>query len=102
MSDLTQLIPMLSSDNYKVWRDKMLIALGCMNLDLALCMDEPSIPTKLSMESKRTSYERSNRLSMLLIKTHISQIIRGSILECKTVKDLMEPLMSNLQTPIKH
>ena len=67
---------MLSGDNYKIWRDKMLLALVCMDLDLALRMDEPSILTELSTQSERTLYEkweRSNRLSMMLIKTHISQ-----------------------------
>ena len=73
----------------------MLLALRCMDLDLALHMDEPSILTELSTQSERTLYkkwERSNRLSMMLIKTHISQSIRGSIPECKTVKDLMRAI----------
>ena len=78
MSDPTQLIPMLFGDNYKIWRDKMLLALGCMDLDLALRMDEPYILTELSTQSERTLYEkweRSNRLSIMPIKTYISQSI---------------------------
>ena len=62
MSDPTQLIPMLSGDNYKIWKDKMLLALGCMDLDLALRMDEPSILTELSTQSERTFMKNGSDL----------------------------------------
>ena len=70
----------------------MLLALGCMDLDLALRIDEPETPTEQSTQANCALYERwerSNRLSMMVIKTHISQSIRGSIPECRTVKELM-------------
>ena len=70
----------------------MLLALGCMDLDLALRIDEPKTPTEQSTQANCALYERwerSNHLSMMVIKTHISQSIRGSIPECKTVKELM-------------
>ena len=70
----------------------MLLALGCMDLDLALRIDEPETPTEQSTQANCALYERwerSNRLSMMVIKTHISQSIRGSIPECRTIKELM-------------
>ena len=70
----------------------MLLALGCMDLDLALRIDEPETPTEKSTQANCALYERwerSNRLSMMVIKTHINQSIRGSIPECRTVKELM-------------
>ena len=70
----------------------MLLALGCMDIDLALRIDEPETPTEQSTQANCALYERwerSNRLSMMVIKTHISQSIRGSIPECRTVKELM-------------
>ena len=90
--DPTQFIPILSGDNYKLWKDKVLLALGCMNLDMTLRIDEPETPTEQSTQANCALYERwerSNRLSMMVIKTHISQSIRGSIPECRTVKELM-------------
>ena len=44
--DPTQFIPTLSGDNYKIWKDKVLLALECMDLDLTLCIDEPETPTE--------------------------------------------------------
>ena len=70
----------------------MLLALGCMDIDLALRIDEPETPTEQSTQANCALYERwerSNRLGMMVIKTHISQSIRGSIPECRTVKELM-------------
>ena len=50
----------------------MLLALGCMDLDLALRIDEPETPTEQSTQANCALYERwerSNRLSMMVIKT---------------------------------
>ncbi|KAG6523457.1 hypothetical protein ZIOFF_013315 [Zingiber officinale] len=44
-----------------------------MDLDLALRVDEPQHPTKSSNAGEKASYERwerSNRLSLMLIKSH--------------------------------
>ncbi|KAK9226126.1 hypothetical protein WN943_011173 [Citrus x changshan-huyou] len=34
-------IPFLRGDNFKEWKEKILLTLGCMDLDLALRVDEP-------------------------------------------------------------
>ncbi|XP_057484598.1 uncharacterized protein LOC130770967 [Actinidia eriantha] len=37
----------LNGDNYADWKEKVLLALGCMDLDLALRVDESPKPTEL-------------------------------------------------------
>ncbi|XP_059636200.1 uncharacterized protein LOC132278428 [Cornus florida] len=82
----------LTGDNYSDWKEKILLTLGCMDIDLAVCVDEPPIPTESSTPSEKVSYkrwERSNRLSMCLIKSHVGKNITSSIPECTKVKEYM-------------
>ncbi|GAV66929.1 UBN2_2 domain-containing protein [Cephalotus follicularis] len=58
-----------------------------MDIDLALHENEPPIPTELTAYE---SWERSNHLSLMLIKSHLSKSIRGSILDCDKVADYMK------------
>ena len=88
-------IPMLSGDNFTEWKEKVLLTLGCLDLDLALHVEEPPKPTKSSTPEAKASYERwerSNRLSLMLIKAHISQSIRGSIPNNDNVKAYMKAI----------
>ncbi|XP_016459201.1 uncharacterized protein LOC107782778 [Nicotiana tabacum] len=88
-------IPMFSGDNYTEWKEKVLLTLGCSDLDLALRVDEPSIPMESSTPAAKANYERwkrSNRLSLMLIKAHISQSIRGSITNSDNVKAYMKAI----------
>ncbi|OIT30286.1 hypothetical protein A4A49_62254, partial [Nicotiana attenuata] len=65
------------------------------NLDLALLVEEPPIPTESSTPKDKANYERwerSNRLSLMLIKAHISQSIRGSIRNSDKVKAYMKEI----------
>ncbi|OIT37663.1 hypothetical protein A4A49_66121, partial [Nicotiana attenuata] len=65
------------------------------DLDLALHVEEPPIPTESSMPAAKANYERwerSNRLSLMLIKTHISQSIRGSIPNNDKVKAYLKAI----------
>ncbi|KAK4411765.1 hypothetical protein Sango_0249500 [Sesamum angolense] len=53
-----------------------------MDFDLAFRVDEPPFPTDSSTPTEKVSYElweRSNRLSLMIIKKHISKGIWGSI-----------------------
>ncbi|GMP84215.1 hypothetical protein CsSME_00037831 [Camellia sinensis var. sinensis] len=68
---------------------------GCMDLDLALRVDEAPEPTDKSSAVEKSAYnkwERSNRLSLMLIKSHISQSIRGSIPPSDKVKNYMRAI----------
>jgi len=71
------------------------LTLGCMELDLALCVDEPLIPIEGSPQVEKENYEwweRSNRLSLMLIKSHIWKNIRGSIPDNDMVKTYMKAI----------
>ncbi|KAK4400629.1 hypothetical protein Sango_1169000 [Sesamum angolense] len=88
-------IPMLSGDTFSDWKDQVLLTLGCMDLDLAFCVDEPPIPTDSNTPTEKAYYElweRSNRLSLKLIKKHINKGIRDSIPECTKVKDFLKAI----------
>ncbi|GAV66175.1 UBN2_2 domain-containing protein [Cephalotus follicularis] len=52
---------------------------------MALCVDEPLIPKELSMQNETVAYE-----SLMLIKSHISKSIMGSIPDCDKVADYMK------------
>ena len=88
-------IPMLIGDNYNDWKESIIFSLVCMDLDLALLVDEPPVPTESSAPNDKLHYkrwERSNRLSLMFIKSHINKNIRGSIPECNKAKDFMKAI----------
>ncbi|OIT39517.1 hypothetical protein A4A49_56025, partial [Nicotiana attenuata] len=69
------------------------------DLDLALRVEELPIPTESSTPVAKANYERwerSNRLSLMLIKSHISQSIRSSIPNSDKVKAYLKALASTL------
>ncbi|XP_017698371.1 uncharacterized protein LOC120113082 [Phoenix dactylifera] len=66
-----------------------------MDLDLVLRVDEPSVPTESNSPTNKASYERwerSSRLSLMLIKSCISKGIKGSIPDCHKTKDFMKAI----------
>ncbi|XP_060170600.1 uncharacterized protein LOC132601538 [Lycium barbarum] len=88
-------IPMLFGDNFTEWKEKVLLTLGCSDLDLAIRVEEPPKPTESSTPDTMAYYERwkrSNRFSLMLIKAHISQSIRGSIPNSDKVKVYMKAI----------
>ncbi|RVX02333.1 hypothetical protein CK203_028423 [Vitis vinifera] len=77
-------IPVLNDTNFKKWKEHVTIVLGCMNLDYALREDRPSDLTSASTAKQRSSmekWERSNRMSLMIMKHSIPEAIRGAILE---------------------
>ena len=80
-SDIRCDIPELKGDNYKVWKERILLHLGWMDIDYAIRKDEPTIshtstPDEIGLYER---WERSNRLTVMFIKTKISAGIVGSI-----------------------
>ncbi|KAI9185430.1 hypothetical protein LWI28_007193 [Acer negundo] len=91
----TSHVPMLSGDNYADWKEKIIFTLGCMDLDLALRVEEPPALTESSKTQEKDindQWERSNCLSLMLVKSHTCKSIRGSILECPKVTDFMKAI----------
>ena len=75
-----------------------------MDLDLALRVDEPPKPTELSTQAEKTSYdlwERSNRLSLMFIRSHIGKSIRGSIPDCAKAKEYLKAILDRFETSDK-
>ena len=84
---------MLIGDNYNDLKESIIFSLGCMDLDLALHVDEPPIPTKSSAPNNKLDckqWEWSNHLSLMFIKSLLNKNIRSSIPECNKVKDFMK------------
>ena len=77
-------IPMLNGTNFKKWKEHVIIVLGCMDLDYAFREDCPSDLTDASTAEQRSTmekWERSNRISLMIMKHSIPEAIRGAILE---------------------
>ena len=49
---------MLIGDNFANWKDQIILTLGCMELDLALRMDNPPILMVESAQVDKENYER--------------------------------------------
>ncbi|XP_022862761.1 uncharacterized protein LOC111382947 [Olea europaea var. sylvestris] len=77
-------IPILNGTNFKNWKENILIVLGCMDLDLALRVEEPTPLTEESSPDERRNFERrdrSNRMSLMIIKHGIPEAFRGAVSE---------------------
>ncbi|PHU08753.1 hypothetical protein BC332_20613 [Capsicum chinense] len=84
-----------SCDNFTEWKEKILLTLGCSKLDLTHRVEEPSKLMESSMPKSKTFcelWERSNHLSLMLIKAHIIQIIRMFIPYKDNVKAYMKSI----------
>jgi len=85
----------LFGDNYKAWKESILLHLGCLDLDYALRQEEPHVTTNASTPAEIAMYERwerSNRISLMFIKSRIRASIWGSIPDKEKVKDYMQAI----------
>ena len=57
-SDIKYDIPELRGDNYKVWRERVLLHLGWMDIDYVIRKDEPPSITKTSTPDAVDLYEK--------------------------------------------
>ena len=77
-------IPVLNGTNFKKWKNHVIIVFECMDLDYALRMDLPSDLTSVSTVEQRSAmekWERSNRMSQMIMKHSIPKTIRGAVPE---------------------
>jgi hypothetical protein len=92
-------VPMLNGNNFFDWKENLLLTLGCLELDLALHVDKPPALTVESTPleiAKHEWWERSNRLSLMFMKSHVFKGIRGSIPECTKAKAFIKAIEENL------
>ena len=104
ISDFKCDIPELRGDNYKVWKERVLLHLGWMDIDYAIRKEEPDPIIETSTAEAVCLYdkwERSNRLSVMFIKTKISAGIRGSVEQITKVKPLLKAIDEQFETSDK-
>ena len=97
-------IPELRGDNYKIWKERILLYLGYMDIDYAIRKSEPPEVTEESTPTEVALYERwekSNRLSVMFIKTKITAGIRGSVEQYDKVQDLLKAIGEQFVTSDK-
>ena len=96
-------IPELKGDDYKVWKERILLHLGCMDIDYAIRKDKPTIIDTSTTAEKALyeQWEQSNRLSLMFIKTKISDGIRGSVDQHDNVKALLKAIDEQFVTSDK-
>ena len=87
---------MLNGTNFKDWKENVMIVLGCMDLDLALRIERPAdLTDKSSTEEKRDmeKWDRSNRMSLMIMKRGIPETFRGAVSEnVTTAKEFLEEI----------
>ena len=80
LSSNLNFVPVLNGANFKNWKENVVIVLGCRDLDLALKIEQlPSLIYSSSSEEKKfyKKWERSNRISLMIIKRDIRETFRG-------------------------
>lgn len=86
-------IPILNGTNFKERKENVQICLGCMDLDLALRDEHPPSLTDSSSSDEKKYYEkwdRSNRMSLMIIKRGIPETFRGAVSdEVTNAKDFL-------------
>ncbi|GAB2297874.1 hypothetical protein Dimus_038497 [Dionaea muscipula] len=80
-------VPILNGTNYTKWKQHIMIMLGCMDLDLALRIDRPAADAQ-----NYEKWDRSNRMSLMIIQSVILDTIRGSITEENSAKEFLKQL----------
>uniref|UniRef100_A0A804JWV2 Uncharacterized protein n=1 Tax=Musa acuminata subsp. malaccensis TaxID=214687 RepID=A0A804JWV2_MUSAM len=57
-SDIRCDIPELNGDNYKIWKERVLLHLGWMDIDYAIRKDKPPIKRKGHMKKECTKFQQ--------------------------------------------
>ncbi|PRQ57453.1 hypothetical protein RchiOBHm_Chr1g0348501 [Rosa chinensis] len=85
----------LSGSNFKKWKEDIIISLGLADLGIALRTTKPESAHATGTNQQRAAYEkweRSNRLSLLVMKRSMTEAIRGSIEDCEYAVDYLDAI----------
>ncbi|KAK4483887.1 hypothetical protein RD792_011096 [Penstemon davidsonii] len=88
-------IPVLNGTNFGKWKEHVMIVLGVMDMDHALRFDCTAALTDESTDEEKAAYakwERTNRMSLMIMKHSIPESIRGGISEEAIAKDFLKQL----------
>ncbi|GJS83525.1 hypothetical protein Tco_0750066 [Tanacetum coccineum] len=86
----------LNGTNFSSWREQVKVSLGITDLDYALRFDKPNpLTTTSKVDEKRTYeiWERSNRMSLMIIKNSILVAIRGAIPDSENAKEFLKSIV---------
>ena len=75
-------VAVLNGTNFKDYKENVVIVLDCMDLDLALRIEQPPSSTDSSSSKEKEFYEKwepSNRTSLMIIKHGILETFRGVV-----------------------
>ncbi|KAJ4961419.1 hypothetical protein NE237_021329 [Protea cynaroides] len=88
-------LPILNGENYAKWLELLELTLGCMNLDLTINEEKPEDLTDENTPDQRDYYakwQRSNNMSLRLIKANMSRTIRRSIPDKPTAREYLDTI----------
>nr|CAE05252.2 OSJNBb0115I09.14 [Oryza sativa Japonica Group] len=97
----------LEGSNYAKWKADVLLNLGILDYDYAIREDRPEEPfsvqhdyeEKLKLYREKTNeWEKSNRISLMYIKSAISNVIIGGIEDSDDVKTYLENIDRNFRS----
>ena len=86
-------IPKLNNSNFMNWKERVMTVLGCLDLDHVFRLDRPAALTNESTPDQKSAYEkweRSNRVSLGMMKLTIPESIKGSISEENDAKAFLK------------
>ncbi|XP_042400980.1 uncharacterized protein LOC121991014 [Zingiber officinale] len=97
-------IETLTGSNFKKWNEHIRLVLGVMDIDYALRVDKPTPLSNTSTQEEKSAYEkweRSNRLSLMIMKGSISSDIRGDVPDSENAKDFLNSVEEQFQSSSK-
>ncbi|KAG6495762.1 hypothetical protein ZIOFF_043589 [Zingiber officinale] len=97
-------IETLVGSNFKKWNEQIHFVLGVMDLDYALRVYKPTPLSNTSTQDEKSAYEKgekSNRLSLMIMKGSISSDIRGGVPDSENAKDFLDSIEEQFQSSSK-
>lgn len=77
-------IPKLNGSNFSEWKEQLQITLGCLDLDLCFRIDEP-----FKECANYATWEHSNQLSLMIMKSKIAKNINKSIPDSTRAREFL-------------